>query len=170
MDRAKLIEVATSMGFDPDELSRMPTYDIERRVGKPVVQTEIIDTAATLIEMPQCANVGDKNYERMKYLVDTQQKLQMSVDANTTALNNCATEWEPDDLLVLRKEVEDAQLKIRVIAPEIQELNVWFAAQRAQKLEFYKSVAPKLVDVSGNLANHFGPKMQRMGNQLRSLR
>jgi hypothetical protein len=169
--RAELIEQAVSLGFDPEELARLPSYVIAKKVGdvKPVelVQT---DTAESVIDMPTYSNLGDKNFARLEFLIETQKSLKRAVEDNTAALNGCVSEWEADDILVLRKEIDSSQTHLRLMEPEIQELKVWFAGQRHQKLEFYKSVAPKLVDVTGGLDKHFRPKMMRIDQQLQALK
>ncbi len=170
--RLELIEQAVSLGFDPDELARWPSYVIAEKVGevKPLEPVGVVDTAESVIDMPTFSNVGDKNFARLEFLLETQKSLKRAVEDNTAALNACVSEWEADDIVVLRKEIDSSQTHLRLMEPEIQELKLWFAGQRHQKLEFYKSVAPKLVDVTGGLDKHFRPKMMRIDQQLQALK
>jgi hypothetical protein len=171
-ERSALIEKATSLGFDPEELIRLPNYVISQKLGEiqPVEEHyQEIDDTATVIDMPAFDNPGDKNYSRLQFLLEAQKSLRAAIDSNVSALETCANDFENDDIVVLRKEIDSAQTHLKLIDPELRDLKIWFARQRAQKLEFYKSIAPKLVDTSGNLTPHFKNKMMKMDHQLKSL-
>ncbi len=169
-ERAIMIEKATALGFEPEELIRLPTYVIAQKVGEiHPLEESFEDDTATVIDMPVFDNTGDKNYNRLQFLMETQKSLRSAIDSNMSALKTCSNDFENDDIVVLRKEIDCAQTHLRLIDPELKDLKMWFATQRAQKLEFYKTIAPRLVDTSGELTTHFKNKMIKIDNQLKSL-
>jgi cytochrome c551/c552 len=171
-ERTAIIEKATSLGFDPEELIRLPTYVISQKLQEIQPMEEHYqedDDTGTVIDMPLFDNPGDKNYSRLQFLVETQKSLKSAIESNISALKTCTNDFENDDIVVLRKEIDCAQTHLRLIDPELRDLKLWFAGQRAQKLEFYKAIAPKLVDTSGELTTHFKNKMMKIDNQLKSL-
>jgi cytochrome c551/c552 len=171
-ERIALIEKASALGFDPEELIRLPTYAIVDKLKSVKQEPEIKlqdDDAQTIIDMPNFENPGDENFARLQFLLETQKGLRLAIDANSNVLEKCVKDFEKDDIVALRKEIDCAQTHLRYIEPELKSLKMWFAEQRAQKLEFYKTIAPTCVDTSGELSNHFRNKMVKMDAQLKSL-
>jgi hypothetical protein len=173
MDRASIIEHAVSIGFDPEEIMKLPTYAIFQKVGAmKTFSKEIIQDntdAETVIDMPLGESIADSKYLRFQFLSKTQQTLTEAIQANSSALSKCSNEFEEDDIVVLRKEIDSASTYLRLIEPELASLKSWFSGQQAQKLDFYKNIAPTLIDTSGELTTHFRNKITTLDHQLKSL-
>lgn len=165
--RNELKQIAIDSGFDPEELSRLPTWQIEnmlKSIPKPI---EIVpDDGATVIDMP---SKNEDKFARLEWLLQKQEMMKKAIHSNKLCFETYIDQWEKDDLLAIKKEIDYSTICLNSIGAEIDELKAYFATQRAQKLNFYNEHVTQLVDVSNNLGTHFQNKMQLLNHQLKTV-
>lgn len=161
--RDVILRTAIDLGFDPDELARTPTYEIEAKLRE-LKQSDTHAPVPNIIDTPN----DDPNFARLQWLIDNEKIMIHAIESNSEAIKS--PDFEPDDIAILQREIDSAKTFLKLIQDEMVKLNHWFTVQRAQKLEFYKATAPKLVDVTGQASKHFRDKMSRIDHQVKQVR
>ena len=168
--REELTRIAVDSGFDPDELSRRPTWEIESLLnGLPKPIEILFDDAATVIDMPNLCSSTDEKFVRIEWLVQNETKIRHAIDTNKAAFDKYVNQWERDDLVALKKEIDYGMMCLQSICNELNQLKQLFLAECMQKLDFYKKNVNKLVDASGELDSHFNHKIKLLENQIQKM-
>lgn len=181
MDRDAVIQEAIQAGIREENLQRLPLYAIrtmidERRKKKvPPLKADVADamcsiednehneddtrTVVNMDHVTSTTNPADQKYKRFSFLISARNELLKAIRTNTDLLNNTSKDLDPDDILAVRHDIEQAQFQFDLIDKEIREIHQWFSEVQHQKQVFYEQFLKKSTDLTGNLTAHFQQKM-----------
>lgn len=133
VDREKMIQKLVDVGYDQDDLLRMPFPQIKK-----------------LLDSTNPAVSKDVEPEtRQTFLEREFPKLQEAQQANLRVLEQFGHELDPDDRQMILDEIEATRLKERLAEEELLE----------RRRSLYNNIYPLLSDASGKVKEHFQRKL-----------
>ena len=123
------------------------------------------DDAKTVVNMDfitSTENPSDQKYKRFSFLAAAKSDLTKAIKTNTELLQQVAEKLDADDVMVIRHDIQQAQMQLELVLREMREIHQWFSEVHQQKHEFYQQFLQHSKDLTGNLTCHFQRKMQNI--------
>jgi len=124
-----------------------------------------IDETATVVDMQYITTTNspsDQKYKRFSSLVAVKNDLVKAITNNSMLLQDHMKHLDADDVLALKREIEQTQHQLKLVNCEIRDISQWFKEIHAQQHILYQQLLKKSSDMTGNLSQHFQRKMENI--------
>ncbi len=135
-------------------------------------KAEADDDTKTVVNMDfmtKSQNSSDQKYNRFAFLVAAKNDLIKAIKTNSALLESHRTNFDEDDVQVIRREIEHSQYQLGLVNTEMREIQQWFSEVHQEKHVFYQQCLQSSADVSGHLTSHFQRKMENIQKYMRAM-